>query len=672
MGEKMFTAQGFLWHLKNNKWLQISLLIILPILVYIQCVKFDYTNFDDNGIIQQKFDIVGDIKKIDTAYKVDAFFNKNGDFYRPVQNITFMLDAQVSRDKLWMFHISNLVIHILTGIALYFFLLLLQPSRLVAFSLALLFSIHPLFASGVGWVPSRGDILIGLLGVLLFITFHHQIVKKSVVYFFLHSLTFLIILFTKETTILFPLLLIFYYFLVINPLPNHKKIMYHSLRLLPYLVVWAAATIFFFMMRSNVVANTGATADVLGIIPFFKNNTVVPTIIGKFFFPNNLSTFPLYNNFDTIIGSVFLIAIVFITIYFSAKKQWAVLLGLLWFLFFAVPPTIYRLQNADTFFNYLEHRTYLPMIGIVIILSFFLNEALKFSGAKKIFAAVYIPVLIVFGILAVRHAGDYKNSFTVRDRAAKLDNPSGLSGRAGEYLKKGDTLNALIDINKAIALNNKDATMYFERGKIMSKTQKHEEAEQNFTLALELQPNFADALLARSVEKRFLKKYEGAFRDVFRAATLDSTNPKVYNTFGNLFIEVKNYAEAVNSFSKSIKLQPKFADVYNNRAYASILLNDFKSAITDCHTALALMEKKPSPIVYNNLGHAYRELNIYDSAFYYFDKAIYLNKKFSQAYFERGIAKQKVNDLKGACNDWYESYSLGYSDTLKLSEKYCR
>lgn len=661
----------FLNKLKLNKWWHISLLIILPVLIYFQCINFDYTNFDDNGIIQQKFDIVGDIKKIDTAYKVDAFFNKTGDFYRPVQNITYMLDAQVSRDKLWMFHITNLLIHILTCIALYFFLQLVKLDRFVAFLLAVLFAMHPLFASGVAWVPSRGDILIGLFGILLFITFHQQVVKKSFLYFLLHSIIFVVILFTKETTILFPLLLLFYYFFVIHPYPEKNKKKYYTLQLLPYILIWISATVFFFMMRKNVVANTGATADVLGIIPFFKNNTVIPTIIGKFFIPYHLSTFPLYNTVDTIIGSIFLIAIVFITLFFSAKKKWAVVLGLLWFLFFAVPPTIYRLENADTFFNYLEHRTYLPMIGIVIIVGFFINEIIYLPKVKKIFPLIYISLLILFGITAATHCGDYKNSFTVRDRAAVLNNPSGLAGRAGEYLKIGDTTNALTDINKAISLNNKDAFMYFERGKIMARMQQHAAAEQDFSLALGLNANFPDALLARSVEKRFQKKYEGAFRDIFQAATLDSTNPKIYNSFGNLFIEVKNYKDAITSYSKTIALQPKFADAYNNRAYAKILMNDFTNAITDCYTALSLMKEKPSPIVYNNLGHAYRELNNFDSAFYYFDKAIKLNNNFSQAYFERGIAKQKINDLNGACKDWRSADALGYTDTLKLEEKFC-
>lgn len=664
--------ESIVTNLSANKWWHILALIILPALIYFQSINFDYTNFDDNGIILQKFDIVGNIKKIDTAYKVDAFFNKTGDFYRPVQNITFMLDAQVSREKLWMFHITNLLIHICTGIALYFFLQIVHINRRNAFLLSLLFSAHPLFASGVGWVPSRGDILIGLLGILLFITFDRHIVKQKIIYVFLHAITFLVIIFTKETTILFPLLLLFHYFLNIQHPQEIKKIKYHSLKLLPYAIIWASVLVFYFMLRKNVVANSRATSDVLGIIPFFKNNTVIPTIIGKFFFPYNLSTFPLYNNADTIIGSIFLLLTIFITIYFSAKKQWVVLLGMLWFLFFAVPPTIYRLENADVFFNYLEHRTYLPMIGMFLIVGVAFNSGMQNITFKKTVSWIYIPVLAIFIIIAVIHCADYRNAFTLRNRAAKLDNPSGLSGRAGEYLSKGDTTKALEDINRAIQLNSKDANMYYERGKIMARLQKHIEAEADFSLALALQPNAIDALMARSIEKRLLKKYESAFRDIFQAASLDSTNPKIFNSFGNLFLEVKDYNQAIASYSRSIQLQPNFADPYNNRSFAKILSKDYQGAIADCYTALNLMGKKPSPIVFNNLGHAHRELNNLDSAFYYFDKAIAAKNNFSQAYFERGIAKQKANDMIGACKDWNSASMYGYTDTLQLLGKFCR
>jgi tetratricopeptide (TPR) repeat protein len=651
--------------LKNNVWCHLGLLILLPLIIYVQSVKFDYTNFDDNGIILDKIAIVKDIKKIDTVFKTDAFWNSTGDFYRPMQNLSFMLDAQVSGEKLWMFHITNLLIHILTCISLYYFLQFLSLKRYTAFLLSLLFAVHPLFASGVGWIPSRGDILIGLFGLNLFLTFGKYFKTGNLIYLFLHAILFVITIFTKETTVLFPFFFLYYYFFILKEKFSFKK-------LSPFAIIWAASFVLFFILRRKVTVGSGATVDVLGIIPFFKNNQVIPTIIGKFFIPYNLSTFPLYENISTIIGIIFMIVLGYLTIKYSTEKKWAVLMGLLWFLFFAIPPTIYRLENADTFFNYLEHRTYLPMMGIVLIVGFFLDEHIDSAIYKKYFAWFYVPLIVVFSVLAFMHCADYKDHKSVSNRAAKLNNPAGLSFRAGIWIDKGDTTAAMADMNKAIELNPKDANMFFARGRIKAKMNDHIGAEQDFSLAISLNPGLVNAYLARAVEKRFLKKYESAFRDMFTAVKYDSANPKVHTSLGNLFIAVGDYKNAIVGFSKAISLQPTYAEAYNNRAYAKVLSADYKGAIEDGKMALKIMNQKPSYITYNNIGYAYRELNQLDSAFVYFNKAIAMNNNFAEGYFERGKANQKNNNITNACNDWNKANSLGYKDSTNLLNKYCK
>jgi tetratricopeptide (TPR) repeat protein len=661
----VFKKKSFADILKNNVWCHLGLLILLPLIIYVQSVKFDYTNFDDNGIILDKIAIVKNIKKIDTVFKTDAFWNSTGDFYRPIQNLSFMLDAQVSGEKLWMFHITNLIIHILTCISLYYFLQFLSLKRYTAFLLSLLFAVHPLFASGVGWIPSRGDILIGLFGLNLFLTFGKYFKTGNLIYLFLHAILFVITIFTKETTVLFPFFFLYYYFFILKEKFSFKK-------LSPFAIIWAASFVLFFILRRKVTVGSGATVDVLGIIPFFKNNQVIPTIIGKFFIPYNLSTFPLYENISTIIGIIFMIVLGYLTIKYSTEKKWAVLMGLLWFLFFAIPPTIYRLENADTFFNYLEHRTYLPMMGIVLIVGFFLDEHIDSAIYKKYFAWFYVPLIVVFSVLAFMHCADYKDHKSVSNRAAKLNNPAGLSFRAGIWIDKGDTTAAMADMNKAIELNPKDANMFFARGRIKAKMNDHIGAEQDFSLAISLNPGLVNAYLARAVEKRFLKKYESAFRDMFTAVKYDSANPKVHTSLGNLFIAVGDYKNAIVGFSKAISLQPTYAEAYNNRAYAKVLSADYKGAIEDGKMALKIMNQKPSYITYNNIGYAYRELNQLDSAFVYFNKAIAMNNNFAEGYFERGKANQKNNNITNACNDWNKANSLGYKDSTNLLNKYCK
>ena len=520
-----FTKANLGNYLRNNKWWHIALLIILPAVIYIQSVRFDYTNFDDNEIIKNKFEIVGNIKKIGTAIKRGAFFRSTGDFYRPVQNVSFMLDAQVSGQKLWMFHLTNLIIHILTCIALYYFLQLLTLKRFTAFILALLFAVHPLFASDIGWVPARADVLIGLEGILLFFTFSNYFTKnKPVIWFIIHSIIFFGTLFTKETTILFPLLLLYYYFMILRSPPHFNTIKNSIKKLLPFIIVWSSISILFLLLYKKVAAHTRIKRYVVSIVAVLKNSKVIPTIIAKFFVPMRLSTLPLFDNTSTIIGSIFLCIILYATFKYTVAKKWAVLMGLLWFLFFLIPPAIMRMKNADVYFNYLEHRAYLPMIGIIIMLGFFLNEKLSLPVFNKYFIRVYVPVIFLLSVLAFIHCADYKNQVTLADRAAKLNNPSALSARAGDLLDKGDTVGAQADINSAINLSNADPDIFFNCAKVLAQMQQYKAAIDYFDKAIDLDKNFAGAYFQRGNTKQKINDLDGACKDWNQALRLGYTD----------------------------------------------------------------------------------------------------------------------------------------------------
>src|ERR1700733_12960356 len=104
---------------ETNTTLQLALIILFPVIIYIKIVHFRFVNFDDTGIITDHFDILGNIHKIGEAFRRDAFLSAKGDsFYRPVQSISFMLDALVGSKNSWVYHLDNLIIHLLTCISL--------------------------------------------------------------------------------------------------------------------------------------------------------------------------------------------------------------------------------------------------------------------------------------------------------------------------------------------------------------------------------------------------------------------------------------------------------------------------------------------------------------------------------------------------------------------------
>src|ERR1700758_5267508 len=85
---------------------------------------------------------------------------------------------------------------------------------------------------------------------------------------------------------------------------------------------------------------------------------------------------------------------------------------------------------------------------------------------------------------------------------------------------------------------------------------------------------------------------------------------KDYYETGNKLNDSKDYQNAINSFSKSIELNPDDAKTYFSRANAKYLNKDFKGAVDDN------------------------------------SKAIELNPKYIQAYYNRGLAEHEMVDDK--------------------------
>lgn len=643
-----------------NKRIHLIILIVLPLLVFIKSVSYDFIGFDDNGIISDNIETLKDISKIDTVFKSDAFLHQHGDFYRPVQTLTYMLDAQISKEKPWMYHLSNVLIHVLTCVSLYYFLIFFRFSALTAFLLASLFSVHPLFGTAVAWVPARGDILIGLLGVLLFISFGKFVQTGKTVFFGLHVLLFALCLFTKETTVLFPLFLVYYYLLILKK-PVHVK------TALLFFTAWILCFAGYYLLRKNVVENT-TTVDVFGLIPFLKNNPVIPTIAGKFFIPQGLSTLPLYNNLSTIIGIASLILIAYLTFEYSRHSRWQSLMGLMWFILFVIPPAVYRLENASCFFTYLEHRTYLPIIGILLLLGSLLDDLVQKKWIGKLLV-IHLVVLCVFGWMAFNHAEDYKDNFSFSNGSAVQNNPTGLQSRARWYFQRKQYDKALTDLNKAIDLCP-NASMYFERGKLKSVMNDHRGSLQDFTLALTYNPQFTEALVARSIEQRKNGNRDAALKDMYMAMKQAPYNPAIYFSYGNLMVEKQSYQDALEAYNKAIDMNSDYADALNNRAFVKIQLNDFAGAVKDCYGALAV--KPVFALAYSNLGTAYRELNKSDSAFFCFNKGIAIDSSVADAYFGRGLTWLKIGAKQSACKDFTTAYLRGYAAAKNYADASCK
>jgi tetratricopeptide (TPR) repeat protein len=136
-------------------------------------------------------------------------------------------------------------------------------------------------------------------------------------------------------------------------------------------------------------------------------------------------------------------------------------------------------------------------------------------------------------------------------------------------------------------------------------------------------------------------------------------NASDYFLSGNNKFDAGNYSGALADYNQAIILNPKYAEIYYNRAILKYTkLTDIPGTLADYNRAISL--KPQYSDAYNNRGVLkYAKLNDFQGAFADYNQAIALDPKNSDAYNNRGVLKyDKLNDTSGALADYNQAIAL--------------
>jgi tetratricopeptide (TPR) repeat protein len=107
--------------------------------------------------------------------------------------------------------------------------------------------------------------------------------------------------------------------------------------------------------------------------------------------------------------------------------------------------------------------------------------------------------------------------------------------------------------------------------------------------------------------------------------------------------ESGNYQEAIECFSKALKLEPNDAEILNSRALAYQGLKKFELAIVDFNKAIELNPDESN--FYDSRGYAFLERKLYSFAIQDFEKALELDPQNTQSLIGRGIIEMENGDI---------------------------
>ncbi|MDR3609702.1 MAG: tetratricopeptide repeat protein [Ignavibacteriaceae bacterium] len=654
---------------RNKFYLSLFLLIIIPAVLYFKVIDFNFSTYDDTAIITNNYAIISDIKNIPLAFTVDAFFTHHTSFYRPLQIVSFMADAQISGEKPWAYHLTNLILHILTGVVFFILLIKLNIKRGTALFFALLYSVHPLLTSAVCWIPARGDLLLTLSGLLSFIAFINYFNNKRIIYLFIHFICFLFACFSKETALIIPFLLMVYFYLILRENMKWKE-------LVPFWIIWLSSFLIYLIPREISITGENPTSF-SGIAAFIKNLPTIPITFGKIFIPFGLTTMPLFNGSSILVGVILIIIFSYILIKNKIYKNPYIILGVLWFLAFTLPPLYYRLREAEFTTEYLEHRTILPLIGILIMLgticSTLLNKWLS-KGVSKIF----VLLIIIYAIISYIYCNDYSGPITFFSSAiaSNPNNAAAYNSRGIEYISEGDIEKAAADFDRAIEIYPSFSSPYFNKGLISHAEHDYNKAEYSFSQALRYDTLVPGVTYLRSTiiynltgEQIILKKYDEAISLLRKGVNQFPGNSNLFYNLGLAYYYTGKYDSAKSEYNKAILSDAKPFIYYINRGRAEIQLSQFEDALTDLNKAVELKPDFGDAYFYR--GMAFMNLSKFNDAISDFSIALGYNPRSGRAYYYRGVSFSKINKMKEAKDNFERAESIGYKDTLsQINNRY--
>jgi tetratricopeptide (TPR) repeat protein len=629
------------------RWLRFApvFIALAVVAVYATAPSFNFIGFDDREILKQHYFIIGDLSKIKVAFTTDAFLGTNGSFYRPLQTVSFMLDALVGGPKPFIYHLSNLVLYIVGSLCVFWLLLTLGYQRLLSLLLALVFALHPMFVPMVAWVPTRGDLLLTIFVIISFILFIKAFRTNRRALVAWHGVTFFLALLSKETAVAVPPLCLFYYYLEFRKTPARRLIT-------GYFVVWLIAGAVWYYLHSalHVVGDNS-----VGLAALIQNLRIMPELLGKFFVPVRFQLAPLFSLIDTAIGVGVAALLGWLIFRMGAWTDRKVQLGLVWALLCILPVMIYRNSDAQYIFDYLYHRAYLPSIGVIIVLA----ELLKQLGLEneKYFRRVAVgavPVLAYCGIASFHELKFYRDAPTFFTEAiARTPRNALCYNNRGTYYgnELRDPVAALKDFDKAIEVNPKYMVAIANRGVTRGSMGQKKEAIADLQRALAINPNSPNPdFILRIADLRYvLNDFTGSIADYDRLLAMDKLYPRIYSKRAGSKAMLGQAEEALRDADKALQIDPKDEEAYNSRGLANRLLGRLDEAVNDFSLALHLKDDYSGP--YNNRGTIYLAQGQPERAIEDFSKAIQLDSHFADPYSNRGSAKHRLGRDEEALAD---------------------
>ena len=711
------------------------------LLVYWPVTQCEFVNFDDTDFVTAN-------PRVQAGLTVESFkwawHSEVARNWHPITMLTHMLDCQLFGLNAGRHHLVNLLFHLANTLLLFHLLKLMTGAVWRSAFVAALFAWHPLHVESVAWIAERKDVLSTLfwfLTIWAYVRYARELGmpnSKCKGFYALTLLFFALGLMSKPMLVTVPFVLVLLDFwplgrlkLVQTAARTHgpsqtekqkakvkppapvrnppafaagKSIFPGRLlwEKIPFLAMSAVLCIVTFSIQKH--GGAMLTGRNLPLASRIENALIsYPRYIGKMFWPDRLAGLYLRSGewplWLAALAALSLLIVSILVVAQMRRRPWLAM-GWFWYLGTLVPVIglvqVGMQSVADRF-------TYVPLVGLFIILSWGAGELARFwrlpAFAPGVAATLVLTACLV---LSARQVGYWKDSETLFKRmiAATKDNYMAHYNLANLYSREKRIAEAAAHYEAALAEEPNYADAHNNFAGLLLDQKRYDDAIQHYAAAIRINPqylyyfNFANALADAASARHDTNEFAEAVRAYGQALLLNPGASEAHNNLGMTWDAQGRENEAAAEFREALGLQPDFEPAHFNLANALARLGKLDESIAEyraaarlnpdraeSHNALGLsyaMQNKmadaaqefrevirlqPDNAAANgNLGNALAAQNRIDEAIPYYLAALRLNPKDYQTEFNLALSLSRQGKRAGA-----ESH---YRQALRLNPHY--
>ncbi len=573
MGRSMLKSPGD----KRDTFICLVLILFI-IIIYWQVKDFKFVYYDDGSYVTERAHVIAGLTWEGLSW---AITTTEAGFWHPLTWLSLMVDRELFGNNPGGYHWTNVILHIINTLLLFFFLKRSTKAPLRSAFVALLFAIHPLHVESVAWVSQRKDLLCTLFGFATLLAYVNYAEFPNPRRYILVIIFFILGLMAKPMIVTFPFVMLLMDYWPLQRLTVREDTRNDNIIAPPlintgrrpfgFLLIEKIPLFFLSILASILVVITEHKADaltdlnVLSMADRFANAIVsYVKYIAMMFWPTKLTFFyphPVSIPLVYVIGALLLLAAITFIVVLACRRQPYLFTGWFWYAGTLVP-VIGLIQVGPHALA--DRYTYVSLIGLFIIIVWGVSDLTFRRRFGRLFLWAAGTVTIVsLTFCAWWQVSYWRSSITLFEHALKIAPQNYIAlGNLGQfYINTGEYDQGLAYTYKAIQLKPESGLLYYNVGLVQHVRENYDKAIEYFKKAEEMSFKSDENRRLLGDCYRLTGKFEQAVDAYKRALEINSRNTSAAYGMTMALTEMGHKDEAVRELRIILITDPRHLDV---------------------------------------------------------------------------------------------------------------